>query len=380
MTKDRQKLTRYIILACSLLVGILIYAVFSQFTWKMALIFGAGFAGLSYFMLTLIMNYYFEVEAAKKRQFKRKVDLQSQILGALSDQVNRQGSNSSQLAETRKIVPELNQPIEQAAQALARPALGFHALQTTVQISDSKTSWLGGLPKLAPGFQWPIGTDRNNKNEAFMHFLAQIDCSSLPHEPSMGLPQEGSLSFFVDFESVPQHCAVIYQMSSANAEHIQPPAGLRPIFPRKKIDALPQTFIRPVIFNALPSFDHLFGTTHSNPYYKIPEWEEEELEDAALRLETQHRQAFDHALQSAGIDLPPEFKQLEPKVTVQSGGWARGSQGDLPSNDNDVVLLSLSYDEQTSIVYGDMGDINFVMTKEDLKTRNFSNVRVIING
>ena len=64
----------------------------------------------------------------------------------------------------------------------------------------------------------------------------------------------------------------------------------------------------------------------------------------------------------------------------QMGGWARGCQGDLPAKDDEIVLLSLGYNEITGMMFGDHGDINFVIKKTDLAKKDFSKARVIVNS
>ncbi len=59
------------------------------------------------------------------------------------------------------------------------------------------TSWLGGVPHVPHGFDWPVGRDGQP-----LHFAAQIDLSALAPEPETGarapgLPSAGALLVFI---------------------------------------------------------------------------------------------------------------------------------------------------------------------------------------
>lgn len=58
-----------------------------------------------------------------------------------------------------------------------------------------QNSWIGGLPHLAAGLDWP----RHGTTNLPLHFLSQIDLSEMPHPQSEPkLPDTGSLYFFAN--------------------------------------------------------------------------------------------------------------------------------------------------------------------------------------
>jgi Domain of unknown function (DUF1963) len=77
------------------------------------------------------------------------------------------------------------------------PAIWFRHVAKSVSKSR-----VGGLPTLPNGIEWPVHLE----TEAPLHFLAQIDLSTLPATPLPGcrnqarLPREGILYFFADFD------------------------------------------------------------------------------------------------------------------------------------------------------------------------------------
>ncbi|MDZ7627718.1 MAG: DUF1963 domain-containing protein [Parvularculaceae bacterium] len=70
--------------------------------------------------------------------------------------------------------------------------------QVPIRFDEEPHAWLGGLPRLPAGVQWPRA-----KTGTPLHFVAQVDCTRLPAELWGGLgPREGWLLVFVDFEGI----------------------------------------------------------------------------------------------------------------------------------------------------------------------------------
>ncbi|WP_313622611.1 DUF1963 domain-containing protein [Achromobacter sp.] len=66
---------------------------------------------------------------------------------------------------------------------------------------ESARSWLGGLPRMPDGVEWPrsLSSENPQRGERPLHFLAQICCSDLPRELWGGLgPRQGWLLVFID--------------------------------------------------------------------------------------------------------------------------------------------------------------------------------------
>lgn len=92
--------------------------------------------------------------------------------------------------------------------------------------SDEATSWIGGAPKAPAGFEWPKDTDGTP-----LHFIAQIDLSSLKPEPETGLrppglPADGALLVFIGTSCA---CRVLSAAQMAKAKVLPLPEDLAPI-------------------------------------------------------------------------------------------------------------------------------------------------------
>jgi len=122
---------------------------------------------------------------------------------------------------------DLNGPLR----AFRRDALFLHRPFPVPTRLDGSGSYLGGLPCLPDGIEWP----RNNEGRA-MHFLAQIDCASLPRTPD-GFPRNGLMLFFAllaedsycedDFH---EFCRVLYiDNDHGVVAECDPPTNLEPI-------------------------------------------------------------------------------------------------------------------------------------------------------
>ncbi|MEO9876748.1 MAG: DUF1963 domain-containing protein [Anderseniella sp.] len=93
---------------------------------------------------------------------------------------------------------------------------------------SSATSWLGGLPQIAPD-QWPRSPNTNLP----LHHLAQISLAALPEGPwTETLPRAGNLNFFAETDLQDDDIAskVIFTPEPSTYDHLSPPADCPPIF------------------------------------------------------------------------------------------------------------------------------------------------------
>jgi uncharacterized protein YwqG len=70
--------------------------------------------------------------------------------------------------------------------------------QVPIRFDEEARSWIGGLPRMPVGTEWPRA-----KPKKPLHFVAQINCADLPPELWGGLgPREGWLLLFADIEAL----------------------------------------------------------------------------------------------------------------------------------------------------------------------------------
>lgn len=111
--------------------------------------------------------------------------------------------------------------------------------QVPVRFDEEARSWLGGLPRMPVGTEWPRA-----KTQTPLNFVAQIDCAGLPPELWGGLgPREGWLLVFIDFEGIDNETtsARVLHVAELGPE-VPPPEGL--YFARRDvvdIRGLPET-------------------------------------------------------------------------------------------------------------------------------------------
>ncbi len=97
--------------------------------------------------------------------------------------------------------------------------------QVPVRFDEEARSWLGGLPRMPAGTEWPRARPKKP-----LHFVAQLDCASLPQELWGGLgPREGWLLLFVDIEAIDEQSrrpiARVLHVPDLGPE-AEPPTGL----------------------------------------------------------------------------------------------------------------------------------------------------------
>jgi uncharacterized protein YwqG len=97
--------------------------------------------------------------------------------------------------------------------------------QVPIRFDEEARSWIGGLPKMPVGMEWPRA-----KPKKPLHFIAQINCADLPPELWGGLgPREGWLLLFVDMEALTDQIkrpfARVIHVAEQGPE-VEPPPGL----------------------------------------------------------------------------------------------------------------------------------------------------------
>lgn len=97
--------------------------------------------------------------------------------------------------------------------------------QVPIRFDEEARSWIGGLPKMPAGMDWPRA-----KPKKPLHFMAQINCADLPPELWGGLgPREGWLLLFADMEALTEQekrpFARVFHVTELGRE-AEPPSGL----------------------------------------------------------------------------------------------------------------------------------------------------------
>lgn len=99
---------------------------------------------------------------------------------------------------------------------------------------EAPRSWLGGLPMMPEGVEWPRGVNPENRDEGEvpLHFIAQVACADLPEGLWGGLgPRTGWLLLFVNGNTCMSDDKGVWRVlhpSELGAER-QPPADIGPI-------------------------------------------------------------------------------------------------------------------------------------------------------
>lgn len=227
------------------------------------------------------------------------------------------------------------------------------------EASDARPggSRLGGPAWLARGEAWPTGTDGQP-----LDFLAQLDFSELPPLPDY--PTSGLLQFFIgrddlygaNFDNLAAgNFRVIWReaLSGDGALQPQPPAGDADYTPFSSRD---------VRQNGLP-----LAGVRMEQLPPVSNWTIERDQPEVTRSETS--------------DLACNFMEQRDNPLGERhhvGGYPELTQSDFRSADKhaalDRVLLQLwSYPDRV-LMWGDMGQSNFIISRADLMARNFSRV------
>lgn len=137
---------------------------------------------------------------------------------------------------------------------------------------EAPRSWLGGLPMMPDGVDWPraVSPERIDEGEVPLHFVAQIACADFPDDLWAGLgPRSGWLLLFLNPLDSQGDDPRLFRLLHTDAlgDERQPPADIRPVVTEDLADGdylwcaapadIPTTWRRwPVDLVALPNDAH----------------------------------------------------------------------------------------------------------------------------
>lgn len=251
--------------------------------------------------------------------------------------------------------------------------------------ADQGLSHFGGVPDVPEGFEWPcFNTDSIDEPSGDVRlrplaFLAQFDCEELAkYDRENLLPHTGVLSFFYSIESNrwgfdPEDfgCSRVYWFG--NAEELRPaqlPEGLSEAyrFPSLKIEMTAK--------NSWPDYDDLPQGVDADDYEEFFEEQNMDEEETISKL-----LGWPNVIQSA---------MAEECELVTQGFYLGGSEDKIPPkirreasrNANEKWLLLFQLDTMTDddfeLMFGDDGRLYFWIRKEDLASRRFDRVWLVL--
>lgn len=252
--------------------------------------------------------------------------------------------------------------------ALRKPAIRIE------KASQSGFSKIGGLPMASASLQWPIWKEKP------LAFLCQIDLEAIPRsEHTMLLPREGILYFFYDQEQStwgfdPKDRGswkVLYANEKIVMKPLNAPAGLG------KEGIYKEKYIK---FSEIQTY---------------PDWQDDRID----KLNLNDAQSDDYfelcssifgnqpAHQLFGYPSPVQGNDMDLESQFVSNGLYCGDAAgyndprakELESGRHEwILLLQLDSDDDTEMMWGDVGMLYFWIRKNDLKNRNFNDVWMIL--
>ena len=236
------------------------------------------------------------------------------------------------------------------------------------------TTKIGGQPDLPVGTLWPTW------NDSHLSFIAQINLADLEKASQTLLPKEGLLSFFYDSEQAtwgfdPKDSGswrVMLFSDRASLERFEPPASL-PDYAR--YPACRVEFVKTL---TLPPWDSLFveklnlTETERDAYYDLLDNLHEETagplhqvggHPATIQGEMQLEcQLVSHGIYCGGIE-----------------GYADPRRAELESGAEDwCLLLQIDSDDNSQMMWGDVGMIYFWIQRQALEQQQFEKVWMIL--
>ena len=217
------------------------------------------------------------------------------------------------------------------------------AVDITFKCTDTLPweSKCGGCPYLEKAEDYPRGKDGKP-----MMFLAQINLDDMP--PLEDFPEHGLLQFYIgddDCFGLDSVCKVIY-------------------IPEYKKD-------KSALLAENPFENDYIGDTPFTDEGKM------KFKKTSMLIGTESEAFYDKFSNKVSDEEWDALYDLCYPEGSHVGGYPLFVQSSLPCYDNgelDVVLLQLDCDDECGIMFGDSGNCVFLISKEELKNRNFDNV------
>lgn len=244
---------------------------------------------------------------------------------------------------------EVNSEMRKAGLSRIAPAV-LKLLRPSIRLvvgehSEQSVTRLGGAPNMPSEIQWP--TRRSGDPHSF---LAQIDLATLPICEGLPLPRTGSLFFFCDAQYLPDPddsqdvkdgIKVVYLPTALSGYDVRTP---------------PRDLSRECIYESLAFNPELDLTAPAQNVWEI----------SSLNL--------NEAESSTYCDL---FTQVSThgEPVHRMGGYPNQVQyNKLESADDWLLLLQIDSQDETGMMWGDMGRLYFMVKQSDLESSSFDNI------
>lgn len=227
----------------------------------------------------------------------------------------------------------------------------------------------GGLPDVPIDFQWPEYFDEDIGGSYHIKFIAQINCAKVKlNSLNNFFPKKGLLSFFYDIEGQPfegesncKGCVRVFLFENINELVLASyPSGMN------EQDCLPCLEIQTEYAISYPScedYEVIYGT-----------------------VSAEERKHYYDLLSKCNYDV--DFRRSKilgwPDVIQNSMMIQLKKYSDICESkdldENWILLLQLSsfHNNAFELSFGDCGVLYFYIMEEDLKKRNFSNIRIFL--
>ena len=253
-------------------------------------------------------------------------------------------------------------------ESLRQPALHLVGTKRDVR------SRIGGVPDLPDGFEWPVW------RSAPLAFLAQIDLAEIGQQSVLpDLPQHGLLHFFYDQEQSTWgfnpgdrgSWRVYYTTDGLPFRRTDPPAGVtrHGRFGEKRLEFREVT--------TYPSVERL----SEQPM----EMSEETWDELDARQSRGFADLPRHQL--GGLPSPVQGDNMELECQLASNGIDVGDSTGYVSPGAEalkqgaadwLLLFQLDTDDDTGMMWGDVGVLYFWIREEDLRARKFSDCWMVL--
>lgn len=225
----------------------------------------------------------------------------------------------------------------------------------TIKPDDYKNignSRIGGMPDLPKNMEWP-----ETVYNQYFNFLCQINLNDIAHL-NFNLPKEGILYFFMGEDAgIEEDNRIIYYSGDINKLEKY---NIKKLSDKGFADGEADYMKRPYIlkFEEIISMANIVDLPRE---WGIQDDEYENYTEMTELLEKNEERNIHYM-----FNFP--FYQCNNPRDMEN------KFADKDFHNKGICLLSLKYDSNVDFCFGDAGDLNFVISKNDLEKLNFENI------
>jgi uncharacterized protein YwqG len=277
-----------------------------------------------------------------------------------------------------KIEKTYQSPLREYMMSKIKPAIGFRVVDSK---EDKKITKIGGVPWIKEGEDWP----RSKSTGKPLLFLLQLELEQLKQfDINANLPAIGIISFYFDSDDW-EGGGISYYETGDKLKKAEVPEEYYEEVARKQLPSWKRIWAKQGTFKIFKECSLEFFVDYQIPscdsvQVRLFELENEKRIYDYLRYDTALEENFLNNPESnhhlLGYYVADQESTYELYLLDSCKDWKRNyAKQSLEEASEWSIFLKLESEQKTQMSWVDAGNLFFFIKSDDLKNRNFDNVR-----